>query len=140
MTKELTKEQMEQRREKFAALIDKLVAQETNDAGRTQYDIAREMGYTNPNIITMFKSGRTRIPLDKVPMFARAVNFDPAALLQKWFWAFEPTQLEVLTPYLGEPVSPAERSWLLALRQTFGTVPEFDEKLVAALRRHAKAA
>jgi hypothetical protein len=45
--------------------------------GKNQAQIAREVGYTNPNMISMCKRGEVKVPLRKIPDFARALNVDP---------------------------------------------------------------
>ena len=37
---------------------------DVNGSGKTQREIAQEAGFPNPNIISMFKTGATRLPLD----------------------------------------------------------------------------
>lgn len=49
---------------------------------KSQAEIAGEAGFTNPNMISMIKSGATRIPLDRVPALAESLDVDPARLLQ----------------------------------------------------------
>lgn len=49
---------------------------------KSQAEIAAEAGFVNPNMISMLKSGATRIPLDRVPALATALDVDPARLLQ----------------------------------------------------------
>jgi predicted XRE-type DNA-binding protein len=49
---------------------------------KTQKEIAAELGYPKPNIITMFKQGLTNLPLNKVGMMAKAINVDPGFLMR----------------------------------------------------------
>lgn len=56
---------------------------------KSQREIATEIGYDKPNMISMFKRGETKVPLDKVPALAKALNFDPKhlfrlAMEQQW--------------------------------------------------------
>jgi hypothetical protein len=57
--------------------------------GRTNDDVAMELGYKSSNIISMWRTGRTRIPLDKLPDLARLMKLNLADLLpmcleQQW--------------------------------------------------------
>lgn len=49
---------------------------------KNQARIASEAGFTSPNMMSLIKSGSTRLPLDRVPALARALDVDPARLLQ----------------------------------------------------------
>src|SRR5579871_5258209 len=56
---------------------------------KNQRQIAHELGYAKPNIISMFKTGDTKVPIDKIPALARALNVDPAFLFRlamEQFW------------------------------------------------------
>ena len=53
--------------------------------GRTNEDVAGELGYRSANIISMWRTGRTRVPLDKLPGVARLMKLDMVALLPAWF-------------------------------------------------------
>jgi transcriptional regulator with XRE-family HTH domain len=49
---------------------------------KTQAEIAAEAGFVNPNMLSMVKSGATRLPLDRVPALASSLDVDPARLFQ----------------------------------------------------------
>jgi transcriptional regulator with XRE-family HTH domain len=56
---------------------------------KTQREIAAEIGYDKPNLISMFKRGETKVPLEKIPALAKALGADPGhlfrlALAQYW--------------------------------------------------------
>lgn len=53
--------------------------------GRTNEDVASDLGYRSANIISMFRTGKTRIPLEKLPDIARLMKLDLTALLPLWF-------------------------------------------------------
>jgi len=48
---------------------------------KTQAEIAAQAGFTNPNVMSMLKSGANKLPLDRVPSLAKALECDPAYLL-----------------------------------------------------------
>lgn len=43
-------------------------------SNKTQYQIAKEMGYVNANNLSLIKMERTHLPVDKVIPFAQAVD------------------------------------------------------------------
>ena len=50
---------------------------------KTQTEIAVEAGWTNSrNMLAMITSGASKLPIDRVPALARALNVDPAFLLR----------------------------------------------------------
>jgi transcriptional regulator with XRE-family HTH domain len=73
-----------------------------DDSGKSQADLAVRLGYDNPNVISMFKSGTTRVPLTKVPAIARWLGLDATALVREWFEAYEPDALPVIEAHFGK--------------------------------------
>lgn len=49
---------------------------------KTQRQVAEECGFDTPNIITMFKQGTTKVPLNRIGPLAKAIDADPAFLLR----------------------------------------------------------
>lgn len=50
--------------------------------GKSQREVSQEIGYTNPNIMTMLKTGATKVPLNKVGLLAKSLGVDPAHMLR----------------------------------------------------------
>jgi transcriptional regulator with XRE-family HTH domain len=100
----------------------------------SQSEIAQKLGYTNANIVTMFKQGRTRVPLEKVTLIAEVLHQDKVTWLRLWFEAFEPDAVKSIEDHLGIGifVTDKERSWLKGLRKLFkDDVPTYNSKLMA---------
>ncbi|MGB3245710.1 MAG: helix-turn-helix transcriptional regulator [Sulfitobacter sp.] len=51
-------------------------------SGLTQKEIARRAGFSRPNVISMMKSGETKIPISRVPGLARACGITERVLLE----------------------------------------------------------
>gem|GEM_PF-662785 len=85
---------------------------------KSQADIAAEAGFTNPNMISMIKSGGTRLPIDRVPALAKALDVDPRRLLQL---AVEQlagaTAARTFDEIFGTIVTLNEIAWLKELRE-----------------------
>ena len=47
---------------------------------KSQIETATEAGYVNPNMLAMIKNGLTKLPLDRVPSVAKALECDPKLL------------------------------------------------------------
>lgn len=116
---------------RFAELLDA--------SGKTQRQVAKELGYRHPNILSMFKTGVTRVPFDKVSSFAFMVGVDERELILLWLATYMPEMQQALERSFGSPLTEAERSWLVALRDIFGEqLPFFDADAAAVVRLLAK--
>lgn len=69
--------------------------------GRAQTEVARICGYANSNIVTMFKNGKTKLPIAKVRVMAAALGVDPMRLLRLVLLEYEPEAWEVVSACLG---------------------------------------
>jgi hypothetical protein len=49
---------------------------------KSQREIATDLGYPRANIISMFKSGEAKVPLDKLPALAKSLGVDFAHILR----------------------------------------------------------
>ncbi|WP_296891791.1 helix-turn-helix transcriptional regulator [Thiobacillus sp.] len=49
---------------------------------KTQREVAEACGFVTPNIITMFKKGDMKVPLDRIGALAKSLDVDPAHLLR----------------------------------------------------------
>lgn len=54
-------------------------------SGMTNQEIATELGYEKANIVPMWKTGKTRVPMDRLPDIARLMKIDVERLLGLWF-------------------------------------------------------
>jgi hypothetical protein len=107
------------------AFVEKL-ARLINDSPMTQVALADSLDYDNPNIITMIKQGRTRLPLGKVAPLARALGETPQSMLRDWLQAYEPEALLEIEAMCPPGVTSEEMSWVRELRDAFGKVPRFE--------------
>ena len=91
--------------------------------GKAQKDVAQEIGYENPNIITMFKQGLTKVPLTKVSSLAKALDVDPVFLLKIVLTEYAPEVLVAIEEILdGSVLTRNERELIDAYRKaTLGT-------------------
>lgn len=58
------------------------IADRLAECDKTQREVAAECGFETPNIITMFKNGSTKVPLNRIGPLAKAIGADPAHLLR----------------------------------------------------------
>lgn len=83
--------------------VTQAVARYVNQSGKTHAQIGEEMGYGSQGskLIEMFISGRSKLPINKVSAFARAVNTDPAALLRVVLHEYSPDTLKAIEEVAG---------------------------------------
>jgi len=68
-----------------------------NASTKTQDEIAREVGFDSVNVISMIKTGRTKIPLARIPALAKALDADPREMLAVALEAYQPELYGVLS-------------------------------------------
>jgi transcriptional regulator with XRE-family HTH domain len=99
---------------------------------KTQGEVATEAGFANPNMLTMLKQGATRVPLDRVPALAQALDCDPAWLLRLALEQGEgSTAAAALYDIMGPMVTANERVWLAEIRDASG---DSDPRLTSRAR------
>lgn len=86
-------------------------------SGKTQREIAREIGYPRPNVVSMLKTGSMSLPLLKVPVLARCLGVDPAVMMRRAIAEYEPELLAILDRLGMQPVTRNEMGiiWFVRL-------------------------
>lgn len=119
-------------------LTSKLIADRIRDLShrKTQAEIASEAGFGNANMVSLLKSGRNKLPLDRVPSMAKALEVDPAYLMRLALdQAVGATAAKALTDIFGTPTTENERGWLSELRDASDkSDPRITARSRAALR------
>jgi transcriptional regulator with XRE-family HTH domain len=88
-----------------------------NKSSIKQIDIAKELGYDSPNLITMFKQGKTRVPIDKVPLLANIFNIDPKKMLLRYLCEYQPVLLKIIDQYFGVIITKNEQDIINEIRR-----------------------
>lgn len=103
---------------------------------KSQADIAAEAGFVNPNMMSMIKSGSTRLPIDRVPALAKALEVDPRRLLQLAIeqWAGV-TAARTFNEIFGTIVTRNEIVWLNEIRDSSENIdPTMTSRARSAIR------
>lgn len=50
--------------------------------GKTDHQLGKELGFTQPNLMTLIKAGTMKLPIDKVPQLAVAIDYPASDLLR----------------------------------------------------------
>lgn len=60
------------------------------DSGMTQKEIALQIGYNRPNVLSMMKLGDTKVPISKIPDIARVCRVDEFEFLRTAMQEYHP--------------------------------------------------
>ena len=89
-----------------SAAIDRLAPR------KTQKELAREMGFMKPGMLSMIKTGSARIPFTKLPNVAAALGLDPALLVKCHLREVWPEFEDVVLEVFGGILTANERAWI----------------------------
>lgn len=103
---------------------------------KTQAQIAEEAGFINPNMIAMLKNGSTKLPLDRVPSLAAALDCDPRLLFNLALDQIGgSTTARAIAEIFGTIVTRNEVAWIEAIREASGnTDPSLTTRSRSAIR------
>jgi len=104
---------------------------------KTQREIAAEIDYDKPNMISMFKRGEARVPLDKIPLLAKALGVDPAHMFRLALEQYWPDRGDIIAKLFGRLASENEeeiflKPWRTATRNAD---PETTVKIQVAVTK-----
>lgn len=70
---------------------------------RSQVEVANEAGFEQKNMISMLKSGTTKLATSRIPALARALRVDPKELFMICMEEYTPEIIDVLMDINGQP-------------------------------------
>lgn len=82
-------------------------------SGKTQSEICTDIGYSKPNIITMLKQGKTKVPLDKIGPLSRSLGVDGRDFFRIVLGEYMPETLAALSPFMDTPIKTHQEHILL---------------------------
>lgn len=100
--------------------VARFIQRRIEETGQKQTDIAFKVGFEKPNVITMIKQGKTRLPLDKVGLMANALETDPTQLFQLCMEEYLPATWKVIAPFMEGAMTKDELRLLNSLRAWVG--------------------
>ncbi|ENL8728993.1 XRE family transcriptional regulator [Citrobacter amalonaticus] len=115
---------------RYAAYIDSLIT----ISPKTQATIAKEMGYRNSNNLSLIKSGKIPLPVDKVRPLALSLDADPVRLMLMVLEERHPELLEFFREEGTAPLTKDEKLVLEAFRKRFDNQQGASEKVVEAIK------
>ena len=106
---------MSNRKQQTAA---EYLAEQIDLSPKLQLQIAKEAGFDSPNVLTMMKQGKTKIPLNRVGSIARALEIDPHHLMRRVLEEYLPESWRAIEQSLGKLLlSPEEEALILTYRE-----------------------
>jgi hypothetical protein len=93
--------------------VAKFISDQIDCAMKSQREIAESIGYENPNIITMFKQGLTKIPLNRAGALATALGIDPAHFMRMVLEEYMPETWKAVEQALGRMILSDEEELLV---------------------------
>jgi len=102
---------------------------------KSQAEIAAQAGYANANMVSMIKSGTSKLALDRVPSMAHALECDAAYLMRLALeQAVGQTAAAAVVEIFGTPVTENEKGWIEAIRAASGNSdPRLTSRAQAAI-------
>nr|WP_319391150.1 helix-turn-helix transcriptional regulator [uncultured Cohaesibacter sp.] len=96
---------------------------------KSQRELAEHVGYNNPNMIAMLKTGNVKLALDRVPAMAQALKVDPLDLFKFALTQFyDEGTCKALLGIIEADLSPVEREILEIVRASSSGTPELTEE------------
>ncbi len=80
------------------------ITQSIAASGKTQSEVARDIGLPNPNAVSMLTTGNLKLPLNRIGSIARALDVNAAHLLRIVLREYTPDLLEVIEQVLERPL------------------------------------
>ncbi|KAJ01510.1 hypothetical protein PM02_19050 [Sulfitobacter mediterraneus] len=76
---------------------------------KTQKEIAKDAGFASPNILSMMKSGETKVPISRIPSLSQALSVAPGEFINIALREYHPDLHEVLSAHYGAGLSLSEK-------------------------------
>lgn len=96
------------------------LANQIEVSGVPQKEIAAQLEYDKPNIITMFKQGATKVPISKIEPLAKCLGVDPIRMLKMAMKEYMPETLSAIESIMGIMLNKNEQEIIVNLRGIIG--------------------
>src|ERR1700712_1531836 len=84
---------------------------------KTQRQLAKEIGFTSPNMLAMVKHATTKFPIERVIPTAKALEVDPGRLMYLVLQQYWPKHMDVIEDVFGLVVSANEKHLIVSVRR-----------------------
>lgn len=99
--------------------FQEFLKEQIDNCPKSQVQIAKEVGYANPNNVTMIKKGTSKLAIEKIPRMARTLGCDPSYMLRLAMAERMPDVWEAIEEVMGADFSLTEneRAIIKAVRE-----------------------
>lgn len=87
-----------------ASSVADFVSMQIEKLGKLQSEVAKEAGFDKPNLITMIKQGKTKVPLAKIGLMARSLEVDPIYLFALCMNEYMPDTWAAIESLSSQPI------------------------------------
>ena len=87
-----------------AKSVAEYIALQLHLCGKAQTQVAEEVGFDKPNVITMIKQGKTKVPLNKIGSMAKALEVDPVFFFKLVMTEYMPDLMDVIASITNQPI------------------------------------
>ena len=115
---------------RYAAFIAGLI----ESSPMSQAQIARLIGYKNANNLSLIKSGKIPLPIDKVRPLALALGIEPSRLMMMVLEERQPELAAFLYKEGTAPLNEDEKQVLAEYNERFGKEKGASQKVVEAIK------
>lgn len=84
--------------------VAEYIAGQINLSGKSQAEIAKDIGFAMPNMITMLKKNATKLPIDKIGKLSKSLGVDSVHLYKMCMAEYYPDTWAVIQGFLAQPV------------------------------------
>lgn len=84
--------------------VAEYIAWQIQLCGKQQTEIAEQAGFDKPNVITMIKQGKTKVPLNKIGSMAKALEIDPVFFMKMCLNEYLPDLAESIQSITNQPI------------------------------------
>lgn len=81
--------------------VVELISKRLAEIDTPQTHVARLAGFQSLQMVNMIKSGKHRLPADRIVPLAEALDIAPEHLLRVWFNDYHPAFFETIRKHLG---------------------------------------
>lgn len=116
--------------------VAEFIELQIESSGLRQAEIAEACGFEKPNVITMIKQGKTKLPLAKIGPMARVLNVDPILLFKMVISEYLPETWDAIEALYGQPpLTENELAVLKAVRKVGLTSRKIGDSEIEPLAR-----
>lgn len=86
------------------ATVAEYVSLQLRLCGKDQTEVAQEVGFNKPNVLTMIKQGKTKVPLERIGPLAKAMGVDPVFFFRMVVNEYLPTLMPIIEGIFNAPI------------------------------------